>query len=152
MGKFGDKMYKFMYGRYGTDELYRFISVSVLVILAIEWILSIFIGRYFVGSLILVILTVLDLALLIWSVVRCFSRKIDKRKRQNKAFLRMRRTWIRTLTFNVSKKTKHGPIDGGGYIYRDCTMCEKTLRLPYKAGKNAVVCPECSHRFYVKAR
>lgn len=152
MGKFGDKMYKFMYGRYGTDELYRFICVAVLVLLVMEWILSIFIGKYVIGAMILFIITLFILWLLIWSVVRCFSRKIEKRKKQNKAFLRMKRTFIRTLTFNVSKKTKHGPMDGGGYIYRDCTMCSKTLRLPYKAGKNAVVCPECSHRFYVKAR
>lgn len=152
MGKFRDKMYRFMYGRYGTDELYTFISVFVLVLLVIEWVLGIFISGYTIGAIVLFMITVLNLALLIWSVVRCFSRKIEKRKRQNMAFLRARRAVVRVLTFNVSRKTSRGHRDGGGYIFRDCTKCSCTVRLPYKVGKNAVVCPKCSHRFYVKAK
>ncbi|MBQ7358120.1 MAG: hypothetical protein IJW65_05220, partial [Clostridia bacterium] len=73
MGKFKEKMYRFMYGRYGTDELYSFISILVLVLLALEWILSIFIGKYLIGAIILYVIITLNLVLIIWSVCRCFS-------------------------------------------------------------------------------
>ena len=152
MGRFRDKLARFMYGRYGTDELYTFISILVLVLLALEWILSIFIGGTRVGGVILFFMTILNLVLLIWSVVRCMSKNIEKRRRQNAAYIRMRRAVKRFFTGNTSKGTKYGPADGGGYIYRDCTKCGNTLRLPYKSGKNAVRCPKCSHRFYVKAK
>lgn len=152
MGKFKEKMYRFMYGRYGTDELYSFISILVLVLLALEWILSIFIGKYLVGAIILYVIITLNLVLIIWSVCRCFSKKIDKRRRENQAYLRARRAVKRFFSFNTSKGSKRGPRDGGGYIYRDCTKCGNTLRLPHKAGRNAVRCPKCSHRFFVKAK
>ena len=141
-----------MYGRYGTDELYSFISVLVLVLLVLEWVLSMFIGKYLIGALILYIIITLNLVLLIWAMFRCLSRKIDKRRRENLAYLKARRAFKRFFSFNTSKCSKHGPRDGGGYIYRDCTKCGNTLRLPYKAGRNAVRCPKCSHRFFVKAK
>ncbi len=145
-------MYRFMYGRYGTDELYTFISVIVLVLLALEWILSFFLWKYTVGALILFLLVTFNIFLLVWSMVRCFSRKIEKRRRQNQKYLRARSSVKRFFSGNTSKKTKNGPMDGAGYIYRDCTRCSNTLRLPYKAGKNAVKCPKCGHRFFVKAK
>lgn len=141
-----------MYGRYGTDELYTFISILVLVLLAAEWILSLLIGQTDVGAIVLLTMTVLNFVLLIWSVVRCFSKNIEKRRRQNAKYIRARRAVKRFFSGNTSKRTRLGPADGGGYIYRDCTKCGNTLRLPYKAGKNAVRCPKCSHRFYVKAK
>lgn len=152
MGKFRDKMYKFMYGRYGADQLYNFISIFVLISLVLEWILSIFIGKYFVGAIILYVIITLNLVLIIWSIFRCFSRNIYKRRRENEIYLKARSAVRRFFTCNTSKKTKRGPRDSGGYIYRDCTKCGNTLRLPYKAGKNAVRCPKCSHRFFVKAK
>jgi len=145
-------MYRFMYGRYGVDELYTFISILVVVLLILEWILSIFIGDSAVGATVLFFIVTLNLVLLVWSVVRCFSKKIDKRRRQNAVYLKARQAVKRFITCNTSKKTKKGPMDGGGYIYRDCTKCSNTLRLPYKSGKNAVRCPKCSHRFFVKAK
>ncbi len=152
MGKFRDKIYSFMYGRYGTDELYTFISILVLVLLVLEWILSVFIGKYLVGAIILFVVITLNLALLIWSACRCFSRKIEKRRKENQVYLDARNAVKRFFIFNTSRKSKFGPKDSSEYIYRDCTKCSNTLRLPYKSGKNAVRCPKCSHRFYVKAK
>ena len=152
MGKFKQRMYRFMYGRYGADELYNFISVLVLVLLALEWILSFIIGGNPVGSAILFFIITFNLFLLIWSVFRCFSKNIEKRRRENAAYFKARRALKRFFSFNTSKKSKRGPGDSMVYIYRDCTKCGNTLRLPYKAGKNAVRCPRCSHRFFVKAK
>ena len=36
MGRFRDKLYRFMYGRYGTDELYNFLFVAFFVVWIIE--------------------------------------------------------------------------------------------------------------------
>ncbi len=152
MGKFKDKIFKFMYGRYGTDQLYNFISIFVLISLALEWILSFFIGANPIGAIILYAIITLNLVLIIWSMFRCFSRNIYKRRRENEIYLKARGAVKRFFTGNTSTKTKRGPRDGGGYIYRDCTKCGNTLRLPYKAGKNAVRCPKWSHRFFVKAK
>lgn len=152
MGKFKEKLYRFMYGRYGTDALYNFLSVLVLILLIAEWILSIYTGNSTAGAIILLILTTFNLFILIWLMFRCMSRNIEKRRRENTVYLNIRNAIKRFFTRNTSSKSKRGPKDNATYIFRDCTKCSNTLRLPYKAGRNAVVCPKCSHRFFVRAK
>lgn len=152
MNKIRAKLQQFMMGRYGADELYMFLNIFVLVSAIAESIVGIFIGTKPWGFVLLIIWNVLNVSLIVWAVVRFFSKNIFKRKFQNRRFLSVCKVLKRVFTFNTSKRAKNGPQDGYGYIYRSCTYCGSTLRLPYKAGRNAVVCPRCSKRFFVKAK
>ena len=66
MKKFQAWLYRFMYGRYGTDTLNTVILITALVIDIVG---------YFIGNTIVLLLAE---ALLVWAVYRSFSRQIYK--------------------------------------------------------------------------
>ena len=72
-----EKIYRFMQGRYGGDQLNRFLMVMVLICFAV----SLFGGRvfYLIGT-----------AILVYAYFRMFSRNIFKRRAENTAYLRIR--------------------------------------------------------------
>lgn len=152
MGKFQQKMYRFMYGRYGADKLYNFCTVLIIVALFLNVITSIVIKDADVKALVSAGIMVFDIVILAWSTFRFMSKKIDKRRRENERFIRFTRWLSRVFTFNTSRRSKSGNVDNAQFIFRDCTKCGATLRLPRKAGRNTVKCPRCSHKFNVKAK
>ena len=75
MNNFINKLTKFMYGRYGIDELYYFLLIICLIII----ILNIFIKSS--------ILTLIEFIILILATFRYLSKNISKRKKENKRYL-----------------------------------------------------------------
>ena len=69
---------KLMYGRYGGDNLGRFLSFAALVPLIVS---------LFIGGAAGMALWFVTLALLIWMYVRMFSRNISARARENQKYL-----------------------------------------------------------------
>jgi uncharacterized paraquat-inducible protein A len=143
--KFRETLARFLYGRYGTDELYNALFITELVLLFLASILTV-IGRIApVLSVISVFLYLLALGLLIWSMIRFFSRNISKRRRENEAWLR--------FTAKFKRKPKPTlPPDTPTHIFRACPKCRATLRLPREVGKHQVKCPRCGERFGVKVK
>ena len=134
MGKFKSKLYRFMYGRYGTDTLGNVMLVSYIVII----LLYTFIGFFFDSVWFDVAVWVVSTALAVTIFWRMFSRNIAKRKKENDkfcGFFRLRRNKFR------DRKT---------HVYRKCPDCKAVLRLPKAKGKHSVVCPRCKKRFTVK--
>lgn len=152
MGKFQQKMYRFMYGRYGADNLYNFCAVLILIALVLNVMVSVFVKNEAVGFVLSTAILLFDVVIIVWSTYRFMSRKIDKRRRENERFLKMKRGVRRIFTFNTSRKSKSGNMDSAQFIFRDCTKCGATLRLPRKAGRNKVKCPRCLHRFTVVSK
>ena len=70
-------MSKMLYGRYGMDELGRFLWAAVIVLLIIN---------LFVPNL---ILTALTLIVLIWMYARFFSKHYDRRRAENARYLKL---------------------------------------------------------------
>ena len=66
-----NRFQQFMYGRYGMDQLNRFLSTVALIVLVV----SIFVRRP--------IVEIVALALLFWCYYRMFSRKRIKACREN---------------------------------------------------------------------
>ncbi len=145
-------MYRFMYGRYGADKLYNFCTVLIIVALVVNVIASIFIKNETVAFWVSTAIMIFDVLVLVWSTYRFMSKKIDKRRRENERFIRMTRALSRFFSCNTSRRSRSGNSDSAQFIFRDCTKCGSTLRLPRKAGKNKVKCPRCSHRFNVVAK
>ncbi len=152
MGKFKQKMYKFMYGRYGVDKLYNFCTILIIVALFANILTSMLIKDLNVKFWVSTAILAFDIMVLVWSTFRFMSRNIAKRRRENERFIAMTRALARFFTFNTSRRSKSGNADNSQFVFRDCTKCGAALRLPRKAGTNKVKCPRCSHKFNVKVK
>ena len=141
-----------MYGRYGTDQLYVFGSVLSLALIVANFIIQIAMPASTVKSVICGVLLPMYVGLFVWMTFRSMSKNIYKRRKENERFLAIVGWLKRFFTFNTSTKTKSHNADSESYIFRDCTKCSATLRLPRKKGRNKVKCPKCSHRFYVRSK
>ena len=149
MDKFKQNLYRFMYGRYGIDKLYGFCMGAIMVLLAISLITSVCIPNATARFIVQMAITLLDVAIISWSTFRFLSKNIAKRRRENEMYLKMVRALGRFFSFNTSRRSKSGNADNFQFVFRDCTKCGSTLRLPRKEGRNSVKCPRCSHRFNV---
>ena len=122
--KIGDALRRFMYGRYGTDKLNQTLIIAALVLLLAGWLG----GRFLAGWL--NVLNFLAYVPLIWSIVRMYSRNIEKRRRQNAAYLRF---------LSALKDREHR--------YYRCPRCRQTVRVPRGRGRINIRCPKCGERF-----
>lgn len=131
--RFKERIARFMYGRYGADELYRFLFILFYVL---------FVPNMFLRSY---ILSVLTLAVLVFATYRSFSRNIAARRAENEKYLALKR---RFLGFFKLQKNKWR--DRKTHAYRKCPYCKSVLRFPKKKGLHHARCPECSKNFDVK--
>ena len=126
--KIGDALRRFMYGRYGTDKLNQTLIIAALVLLLAGWLG----GRFLAGWL--NVLSFLAYVPLIWSIVRMYSRNIEKRRRQNAAYLRF---------LSALKDREHR--------YYRCPRCRQTVRVPRGRGRINIRCPKCGEQFVRKS-
>lgn len=135
MNKFINKLQRYMQGRYGPDELYKFMLIVCLIIIIVNM---------FVNS---VILRVLELIIFGLALYRFLSKKKSKRSKENRKFLYIKDK-IKNFFIYQNKKYK----DRNTHMYKKCPNCKQKLRLPLKKGKHTVKCPSCKERFEVKCR
>lgn len=122
----GERFARFMYGRYGNDNLNRFLTITSLIILVISLIP------------VLWFLWFLALGLMIWSSFRCYSRNIYKRRRENERYLKL----IQPIK-NFSRLQKNKRRDRKTHRYFKCKHCRAVLRVPKGKGKIDITCPRC---------
>ena len=135
MSKWQNRIYNFLYGRYGIDDLYRFNLVVYLIL---------FIINIFLNSMILFGIEVL---VIIWTFYRLLSKNIQQRKKENRFYLGIRND-IKKYFELIGRKWK----DRNTHMYKKCIHCKIVLRLPLKKGIHTVKCPNCKKRFEVKCR
>ncbi len=132
------KFMMFMQGRYGADELSRFLSVSVIVL----WILSIFIripARHsFIFGSIYSFITLLVWVFAIIMIYRMFSKNIQKRYQENQKFLLFKNKFMQNI--------KRAKTDKNHRIF-SCPNCKQKIRVPKHKGKIAIRCPKCNNEF-----
>lgn len=128
--QFINKLYKFMIGRYGIDELYKFNFIIYLFI----FILNIFIKNCY--------LSILELLLIFVMIYRSFSKNIYRRRKENQEYLKIKKIIIKSL-LNIKRN-----IFDKDYIYRKCHKCKRTLKLPipYERGIKYTTCPKCKYK------
>ena len=122
----GDRIRRWMYGRYGVDKLSKTMIYFALVLC----ILSMFVGRG--------ILYPLSFVLIIYSYFRVFSKNISKRYAELQGYEK----WIRSVknfpeTMKM-RKTHH--------IYK-CPNCRQKIRIPRGKGNIEISCPKCRTKF-----
>ena len=133
MGGFRNKLVRFMYGRYGMDQLSRIISYVCLALLIIT---------LFVHSNILYLLA---LAGLIYTYFRAFSRNISKRHAENEAYLKFHYKVLGKFN-NMKLRAK----DSKTHRIFKCPSCSQKIRVPKGKGKISIKCPKCRIEFIKK--
>lgn len=129
---FFQRFQRFMYGRYGTDQL----SMALLVLgLALS----------LCGSLFFWPLTLAADALYVYTIFRMFSRNIPARQREYYAFLKV---WGPVQGWFRLQKRKWG--ERKLYRYFRCPQCKQQLRAPRGRGKIEVTCQKCHTVFQTK--
>lgn len=125
-----EKLARFMVGRNGVDDLARFESWFVLVVL----ILSIFTRSG--------LLDLIAIAFIVHMYFRVFSRNVSKRYEENQKFLNFRYDW--TVKWNREKKHFE---QRKMYKFYKCPMCRQEVRVPRGHGKICITCPKCREEF-----
>uniref|UniRef100_UPI004057BFA9 hypothetical protein n=1 Tax=Acetatifactor sp. TaxID=1872090 RepID=UPI004057BFA9 len=124
-----EKLYRFMVGRYGSDQFNRFIMIVALVLV----VLSMF-GIPFLNTL--------GLLCLIYAYFRMFSKNIYKRRAENAAYMKYEykvRQKFATFKRDMQQRKTH-------HIYR-CPSCKQKIRIPRGRGKIEISCPKCRYTF-----
>ena len=125
-----NRFQQFMYGRYGMDQLNRFLSTVALIVLVV----SIFVRRP--------IVEIVALALLFWCYYRMFSRNVSKRAAENQKYLNFR--YKLTVRWNNAKKRFAQRRE---YRFFRCPKCRQRVRVPRGRGKICITCPKCREEF-----
>ena len=125
-----EKIARFMVGRNGADELARFESILVWVLLLI----SIF-SRAWIFDL-------LAFAVIGHMYFRIMSRNVSKRYEENQKYLdstyKLRVRFAKEKNLMEQRKTNH--------IYT-CPGCGQKIRIPRGKGKIEIDCPKCHTKF-----
>lgn len=135
MNKFIDKLQKYMQGRYGPDELYRFMLIICLIIIIVNMFTD------------YIILRILELIIFGLAIYRFLSKNKSKRIKENRKYLEIK---DKIKNFFIYQKKKYN--DRNTHMYKKCPKCKQKIRLPLKKGKHIVKCPNCKERFEVKCR
>ena len=119
-----------MYSRYGLDKLSNFL----LQILFIIFLSNILINNCY--------LYIVEIALLILIIMRTLSKNIYARNKENQKYISIKNKVLKPFQ-NIKRNIKDS-----GHIYKKCSKCKKTLKLPLpdKRGIQHVKCPNCKNR------
>lgn len=129
-----DKLRRFMMGRYGLDELNRFLLTAAVILMLI----SMFFRN--------VLLEILPLLLLVLSYFRIFSKNINLRYNENQKYLA-----IKNRLFGYFRNLKSRHVQKRNYHIYNCPTCKQKIRVPKGKGKICITCPKCRAEFIRKS-
>ena len=129
-----ERLNRFMRGRYGADELSRFILVLFIVCI---------IANAFTR---MNLFYAVSLALLVVSYYRMFSRNHAARYAENQKYLAVKGRLLSKLglTARQREQRKH-------YHIYHCPSCKQKIRIPRGKGKICITCPKCGREFTKKS-
>ncbi len=129
-----EKLQKFMYGRYGFDDL----SKIYLAVTIVCMVISMFVRNSF--------FYILGIALLVYTYFRALSKNTIKRQSENQKFLNMRYQ----AKVKQSKMKSHME-QKKTYRFYKCPECKQKVRVPKGKGKICITCPRCKAEFIKKS-
>ena len=128
-----EKFIRFMQGRYGVDQLSKFILILGLVFVVISALFN---------NALSLLTYILGWVMVIYCYFRIFSRNIPKRYAENQAYLaktyKIRTFFGKQKNIWQQRKTHH--------IYT-CPSCKQKIRIPKGKGKIEVRGPKCGTTF-----
>lgn len=124
---------RFMYGRYGNDQLNVFLLVSYLA-LYLVYVITGFDLLYWVATVAMVA-----------CIFRMLSRNFSRRRTENAKFMKKAGPIIQWFRL---RRTIHKDKD---HTYFKCPNCSQQLRVPKGKGKITVTCRSCGAVFQEKS-
>lgn len=125
-----EKFYRFMQGRYGQDQFYRFLVFAAMACV----IVNLFVRKE--------ALTIVAWLLLIYALFRMFSKNHRARYEENQRYLKV----TAKLRYRLEQQKKLWEERKYHHIYT-CPKCKQKIRIPKGKGKIMVRCPKCQHEF-----
>ncbi len=125
-----DKIYRFMQGRYGTDDFYKFLFWVALIGIVINW--------FFKSQMLSFAVTLI----LVYAMYRVLSKNHSARYAENQRYLQATakiRYWFDQQKKLMEERKYH-------HIYT-CPKCRQKIRIPKGKGKIMIRCPKCHHEF-----
>ena len=125
-----DKIYRFMQGRYGTDDFYKFLFWVALIGIVINW--------FFKSQLLSFAVTLI----LVYAMYRVLSKNHSARYAENQRYLQVTakiRYWFDQQKKLMEERKYH-------HIYT-CPKCRQKIRIPKGKGKIMIRCPKCHYEF-----
>lgn len=129
-----EKLYRFMNGRSGVDQLSKFILFLTIVLILI----SMFTGiqPFYQAAIVLIVI----------AYYRMLSKNYSRRYNENQIYLKYHNRFFgffrNKMSFFKQSKTHH--------IYK-CPSCKQKIRIPRGKGKIAITCPKCKTEFIKKS-
>ena len=129
--RFNEKLHS--KGRYGIDAFSRALLIMGVIFLVLGLIPDLwFLSLYAVFPL-------------VWALIRCFSKKIDKRESELDAYESMEERRKENAALRTRKWT-----DRKTHKYYRCKYCDTVFRVPKGKGKVRVTCPGCREQYTKK--
>lgn len=122
-----------MQGRYGHDELSIRTSLVALICMILSWIPK------------LKFLYVPAWVLLMWTIFRCYSKNLNKRRAELSKYMSLK--WKFKNWFAGRKKRWQ---DRKTHKYIKCKNCKTVMRVPKGKGKIQITCPKCGNKVIKK--
>lgn len=125
------KMQRWMYGRYGYDELSMFSMIFALVLALLSGVSAVF--------------SLISFVVMTWSIVRTFSKNIEKCQAQRAKYIKFTSSIKRFF-----KLRKNMFIERKTHKYFKCPNCKSYLRVPKGKGKIEITCTKCKNKLIRK--
>lgn len=125
-----NQLRRFMYGRYGYDQLGQFIIGVSLVVTLVGSITN---------SQIIVLLSYL---ILIAGLFRIISKNHKQRRKENDIYLKL----MQPIKKKIQKQSQLF-IGTKIHKYYNCPQCKQTIRVPKGKGMICISCPKCRTEF-----
>ena len=141
--RFRESFGAFMYGRNGMDRLSQFMLYLSMFLMIVSAILFSALRR---SSIAAAILEYAAIVILIFSYFRAFSRKVEKRHKENLKYLNAIypiSNWFRLRRQRFEMREN--------YKLFLCPKCKTTLRVPKGKGRINLTCPKCQTKFAGKS-
>ena len=125
-----EKLYRFMIGRNGPDQLTRALTAASLIVLLV----NLFVRSY--------LLNLVWLAILIYAYFRMFSKNVARRREENGRYLQLEykvTTAVRGWWDRLRQRRD--------YAFFRCPDCRAMLRVPRGKGRVRVTCRKCGNMF-----
>lgn len=129
----------FFSGRYGADELSRFLSVCGCICILLSLALR------DNGSFLKLLFSAAALALLVFCYVRIFSRNFARRREENRKYLSYRNRFLGSL-----RLLKSCFLQRKEFAFFRCPSCREIVRVPRGKGRIRITCPRCGYAFEKK--
>lgn len=129
-----NRLRAFMAGRNGIDGMgYGLLVAAIVVNLA---------ARIMHRSSFAAFLSFIAAALMVWCIVRIFSRNTAARQRENRWFM-----GLFGKAKGAAEDWKYRRSCAGEYKFFTCPGCHNKLRVPKGKGRIQITCPKCGQRF-----